>query len=162
AVSCEATATIGCENVTVNIGAKETSPTGVNRVTSSGALVATGLRGASVAGGANAASMVFPVRGGGCVLSRSLKPATSLGSDFSGGKRANSFLVSLSDKDVAVAAGAAGEASATGAASLKRKRKPGSLVTDWSCCVDGCAPALGITVKSIIQTRRSESAGLRI
>ena len=76
ASSCDETATIGCENVILSVGANATSPSGVDLVTSRGTLLNVG--GVDpVMIGAKAAAIVWPVRGGGNEFSRNLKLTSS-------------------------------------------------------------------------------------
>src|SRR6266511_2328589 len=93
--SFEATATIGCENVTLRCGANWTSPSGENRKTSSGP--ATGSAGAPlIATGGNGSSMTRPVRGGGHERSRMAKSFLSSAAAVIAGNRLSRFCVASS------------------------------------------------------------------
>ena len=124
ASSCEVTATIGRENVTLNCGASGTSPRGEYRSTrSSPPASASGARRSSSDG--NAFKTVAPARGGGSDLSRNANSLASASSVFKGGSRCNTRAVSASESFSARAgAGLGALAPDSSAPSLSRKLRP--------------------------------------
>ena len=132
ASSCDVTATIGCENVTLSSGAYGTLPSGMNRSTrrSFPASLLAGGR-SDDGGGGNAPLIVCPVRGGGCDRSRSANACWSTGSVAIGLARESSACASASGRCLAGARFARSKAGAPCLPSLTRRSSPGGRSLVW-------------------------------
>ncbi len=129
--SCDATATMGSENVTERWGASATSPSGAWRTTSSGAPPRRAGRSAA-GGGGNGVRTVSPVRGGGSEPSRNAN-GSSRGSSVQRGSRSSTCSVAAASRGVAGGRATGERASASASPSLSRKTRPvGSSATAGS------------------------------
>ena len=132
ASSCDVTATIGCENVTLRSGASGISPSGEYRMTSSASLLGSTLKAARCSSDGNFTAILLPVFGAGNEPIRFAKSVLSSASGLISGIRFSRLLASPVVSGSVAASCCFSRFSAPSTPSLSRNFSPAG--TSFSFC----------------------------